>query len=268
MAMVYDNLKGSFKDGKPTDEPKNQSGMMSKELSALTSAGPEGHSLAYITPEEEKLLQKATGKETITTAYGIPTYETEMTLEEMEAKLTRDKIDELLSQAINTAQADTESRKNITGDTPQQTDEKLTEATENQINSLYSELIKNEYERISKIQSDRMFYGVGDKIKSGVDKTKGFFTKPKEGESSMEKFASGEATMDDKYSLYPAMNIMGYEVPGPRALLQEHIVKPLMNYLSKNKEEFNPNKDYDLNKFLLKKQQEMQSTEDYIPPQP
>ena len=123
MAMVYDNLKGSFKEGKPTDEPTNQSGLMSKELSALSGAGPEGHSLAYITPEEEKLLAKATGKETITTAYGIPTYETEMTVEEMEAKLTRDKIDELLSQAISTAQADTESRKNITGDTPQQTDE-------------------------------------------------------------------------------------------------------------------------------------------------
>ena len=133
--MVYDNLKGSFKEGKATDESKNQSGLMAKELSALSNAGPEGHTLAYITPEEEKLLQKATGKETITTAYGIPTYETEMTVEEMEAKLTRDKIDELLSQAVSTATADTESRKNITGDTPQETDKKLTEATENQINN-------------------------------------------------------------------------------------------------------------------------------------
>jgi len=172
MAMVYDNLKGSFKEGKPTDEPTNQSGLMSKELSALSGAGPEGHSLAYITPEEEKLLAKATGKETITTAYGIPTYETEMTVEEMEAKLTRDKIDELLSQAISTAQADTESRKNITGDTPQETDKKLTEATENQINNLYAELLKNEYDRVSKIQSDRMFMGAGDLIKSGVNKVK------------------------------------------------------------------------------------------------
>ena len=89
--MVYDNLKGSFKEGKATDESKNQSGLMAKELSALSSAGPEGHTLAYITPEEEKLLQKATGKETITTAYGIPTYETEMTVEEQikPADLTR-----------------------------------------------------------------------------------------------------------------------------------------------------------------------------------
>jgi len=179
MAMVYDNLKGSFKEGKATDESKNQSGLMAKELSALSSAGPEGHTLAYITPEEEKLLQKATGKETITTAYGIPTYETEMTVEEMEAKLTRNKIDELLNQAISTAQADTESRKHITGDTPQQIDEKLTEATENQINSLYTDLLKNEYDRISKIQSDRMFYGLGDKIKSGVDKVKSLMSPTK-----------------------------------------------------------------------------------------
>ena len=60
MAMVYDNLKGSFKEGKATDESKNQSGLMAKELSALSSAGPKGHTLAYITPEEEKILQKAT----------------------------------------------------------------------------------------------------------------------------------------------------------------------------------------------------------------
>jgi len=192
MAMVYDNVKGSFKDGQQKKE-KNNSGMMSKELSSLSNAGPTNHSLAYITPEEEKLLAKATGKETITTAYGIPTYESEMTAEEMESKL---------------------------------------------------------------------------KNKQLPSKEKSFFNRPEEGESSMEKIASGTATMDDKYSLFPAMNIMGYEIPGPRALLQEHIVKPLMNYLSKNKEEFNPTKDYHLNKFLLKKQQEMQSTEDYIPPQP
>ena len=39
MAMVYDNLKGSFKEGKATDESKNQSGLMAKELSALSNAG-------------------------------------------------------------------------------------------------------------------------------------------------------------------------------------------------------------------------------------
>lgn len=200
MAMVYDNLKGSFKEGKPTDEPKNNSGMMSRQLNTLSNAGPEGHSLAYITPEEEKLLKKATGKETITTAYGIPTYETEMTVEEMEAKLTRDKIDELLSQAISTAQADTESRKNITGDTPQQRDEKLTQATENQINSLYADLLKNEYNRISKIQSDRMFYGLGDKIKSGVNKVKSLMNNTNKKES-VDKPMTPQFDMNKDYNL-------------------------------------------------------------------
>ena len=28
MALVYDKLKGSFKEGKPTDEQTNQSGIM------------------------------------------------------------------------------------------------------------------------------------------------------------------------------------------------------------------------------------------------
>ena len=198
--MVYDNLKGSFKEGKATSESKNQSGLMTKELSALSNAGPEGHTLAYITPEEEKLLQKATGKETITTAYGIPTYETEMTVEEMEAKLTRDKIDELLSQAVSTATADTESRKNITGDTPQETDKKLTEATENQINNLYVELLKNEYDRISKIQSDRMFYGLGDKIKSGVDKVKSLMS-PNKKESQKNVTPDSNVTLTKDYNL-------------------------------------------------------------------
>ena len=198
--MVYDNLKGSFKEGKATDESKNQSGLMAKELSALSSAGPEGHTLAYITPEEEKLLQKATGKETITTAYGIPTYETDMTVEEMEAKLTRDTLDRLLSQAVSTATADTESRKNITGDTPQETDKKLTEATENQINNLYAELLKNEYDRVSKIQSDRMFMGAGDLIKSGVDKVKSLMS-PNKKESQKNVTPDSNVTLTKDYNL-------------------------------------------------------------------
>ena len=198
--MVYDNLKGSFKEGKATDESKNQSGLMAKELSALSNAGPEGHTLAYITPEEEKLLQKATGKETITTAYGIPTYETDMTVEEMEAKLTRDTLDRLLSQAVSTATADTESRKNITGDTPQETDKKLTEATENQINNLYAELLKNEYDRVSKIQSDRMFMGAGDLIKSGVNKVKSLMS-PNKKESQKNVTLDSNVTLTKDYNL-------------------------------------------------------------------
>jgi hypothetical protein len=46
--------------------------------------------------------------------------------------------------------------------------------------------------------------------------------------SIQEKFASGTATMDDKYSLYPPMEIMGKEVPGVRALIMEYLIKPLM----------------------------------------
>ena len=101
MALVYDNLKGMFKEGKSTSEPKNQSGIMTKQLDALSGTGPEGHSLAYITPEEEKLLQKATGKETMTTAYGIPTYETDLTFEQMEENLKKAGMydyDELINQ--------------------------------------------------------------------------------------------------------------------------------------------------------------------------
>jgi hypothetical protein len=200
MAMVYDNVKGSFKDGQQKKE-KNNSGMMSKELSSLSNAGPTNHSLAYITPEEEKLLAKATGKETITTAYGIPTYESEMTVEEMESKLTRDKIDELLNQAVSTAQADTESRKDIIADTPQQRDEKLTEATENQINSLYADLLKNEYKRIKKINSDRMFYGIGDKIKSGVNKVKSLMGNPETKKEPVDKPMTPQFDMNKDYNL-------------------------------------------------------------------
>jgi len=99
MAMVYDNVKGSFKDGQQKKE-KNNSGMMSKELSSLSNAGPTNHSLAYITPEEEKLLAKATGKETITTAYGIPTYESEMTVKEMESKIINNRLGETKKEPV------------------------------------------------------------------------------------------------------------------------------------------------------------------------
>ena len=236
--MVYDNLKGSFKEGKPTDNPTNQSGMMSKELSALTGAGPEGHSLAYITPEEEKLLAKATGKETITTAYGIPTYETDMTVEEMEAKLTRDTLDKLLSQAVSTAQADTESRKNITGDTPQKTDEKLTEATENQINSLYADLLKNEYDRISKIGGLR-----SESFKKSLLK-------------NVEDFKTGWKDSSEK---------MKSLITNPFGLMSSTNKKePQQNVTP----EFNPNKDYNLNQFIAEQNELMKSKEDYYPPQP
>jgi hypothetical protein len=227
MAMVYDNLKGSFKDGKPTDEPKNQSGMMSKELSALTSAGPEGHSLAYITPEEEKLLQKATGKETITTAYGIPTYETEMTLEEMEAKITKDRLEEIKNEAFTSAENQNRSSISKAGQegilSPQETDEALTTSKEDDINFIYRLLIEDELARYKSVNDMRLDVKAVDLIKRGVNKAKSLMGGTETKKESMEK---------------------------PMTL------------------EFNPNKDYHLNKFLEEQQQLMQSTEDYIPPQP
>ena len=270
MALVYDKLKGSFKEGKPTDEQINQSGIMAKELSSLSGAGPEGHTLAYITPEEEKLLKKATGKETITTAYGIPTYETDLTAKQMEENLKKAGMydyDELINQAMKLAN-EIERKDKSSEMTVQEYDDKLTQVNEDAINSLYHVLLRKRHDRLKEIEDANIIKQTGKLIGKGTEKVKSFFTKPEEGESSMEKIVSGTATMDDKYSLYPAMNIMGYEVPGPRALVQEHLVKPLMNYLSKNKEEFNPNKDYHLNKFLIEKQEEMKSKEPYFPPQP
>ena len=276
MALVYDKLKGSFKEGKPTDEQINQSGIMAKELSSLSGAGPEGHTLAYITPEEEKLLKKATGKETITTAYGIPTYETDLTAEQMEENLRKAGMydyDNLINQAMDLAKENknnTDLQKLFDDGkiTIQEYDDKLTQRSEDAINLHYADLLRKRHDRLQEIEDANIIKQTGKLIGKGTEKVKSFFTKPEEGESSMEKIVSGTATMDDKYSLYPAMNIMGYEVPGPRALVQEHLVKPLMNYLSKNKEEFNPNKDYHLNKFLIEKQEEMKSKEPYFPPQP
>ena len=176
MAMVYDNLKGSFKEGKATDESKNQSGLMAKELSALSNAGPEGHTLAYITPEEEKLLQKATGKETITTAYGIPTYETDMTLEEMEAKLSKDRVNEIYNEAIEAGKSQNRSNISKAGQegilSPQETDEALTKSTEDDINIIYKMLIEDEYARMKDIRSDMLDAKAVNLFKKGVNKVK------------------------------------------------------------------------------------------------
>ena len=195
MAMVYDNLKGSFKEGKPTDEPTNQSGLMSKELSALSGAGPEGHSLAYITPEEEKLLAKATGKETITTAYGIPTYETEMTFEEMEAKLTKDKIDEIRNQAFKMAENQNRNAISNSDLPPKEMDEALTQSKEDDINIIYDMLIRDEYDRISKIGGLRSIE-TKNLIDKGVNKVKSFFTKPEN-----KKEPQQDVTLEKDYHL-------------------------------------------------------------------
>ena len=230
MALVYDKLKGSFKEGKQTDEQTNQSGIMAKELSSLSGAGPKGHTLAYVTPEEEKLLRKATGKESIMTAYGIPTYQTDLTAEQMEENLIkgnypeemRENIDEIKKKAMNLAKEQNRESISTAGKegilSPQETDEKLTESLEDDYNIIYKMLLAEEYEKLN--EQTKMFYGAGDLIKRGVDKAKSLMRSDKK--------EVGELS----------------------------------------KEEFNPDRDYHLNKFLEEQQQLMQSKEPYFPPQP
>jgi len=204
MAMVYDNLKGAFKEGKPTDEPKNNSGMMSRQLNTLSNAGPEGHSLAYITPEEEKLLKKATGKETITTAYGIPTYETEMTLEEMEAKLSKDKINEIYNEAIQTGKSQNRSSISKAGQegilSPQETDEALTKSTEDDINIIYKMLIEDELARYDTINNMRLDVKAANLIKRGVNKVKSLMGNTNKKES-VDKPVTPQFDMNKDYNL-------------------------------------------------------------------
>ncbi len=204
MAMVYDNLKGSFKEGKATDESKNQSGLMAKELSALSNAGPEGHTLAYITPEEEKLLQKATGKETITTAYGIPTYETDMTLEEMEAKLSKDRVNEIYNEAIEAGKSQNRSNISKAGQegilSPQETDEALTKSTEDDINIIYKMLIEDEYARMKDIRSDMLDAKAVNLFKKGVNKVKSLMS-PNKKESQKNVTPDSNVTLTKDYNL-------------------------------------------------------------------
>lgn len=202
--MVYDNLKGSFKEGKATDESKNQSGLMAKELSALSNAGPEGHTLAYITPEEEKLLQKATGKETITTAYGIPTYETDMTLEEMEAKLSKDRVNEIYNEAIEAGKSQNRSNISKAGQegilSPQETDEALTKSTEDDINIIYKMLIEDEYARMKDIRSDMLDAKAVNLFKKGVNKVKSLMS-PNKKESQKNVTPDSNVTLTKDYNL-------------------------------------------------------------------
>ena len=204
MAMVYDNLKGSFKEGKATDESKNQSGLMAKELSALSNAGPEGHTLAYITPEEEKLLQKATGKETITTAYGIPTYETDMTLEEMEAKLSKDRVNEIYNEAIEAGKSQNRSNISKAGQegilSPQETDEALTKSTEDDINIIYKMLIEDEYARMKDIRIDMLDAKAVNLFKKGVNKVKSLMS-PNKKESQKNVTPDSNVTLTKDYNL-------------------------------------------------------------------
>ena len=237
MALVYDNLKGMFKEGTSTSEQKNQSGIMTKQLDALSGTGPEGHTLAYITPEEEKLLQKATGKEAIVTAHGIPTYQTDLTMEEMEKNLEKDselgeeKIKEIKNKALELAKK--QNRSNISKAhqegvlSAQELDEKLTQSTQDSYNIIYNMLLRDEYDRIKKVKEENIFLKAGSLIDRGVKKIKRtvepFFEKP-----------TGQTE-------------------GPT---------------TSGVTEFNPNKDYHLIDYLKEKQMEMQSKEPYFPPQP
>lgn len=235
MALVYDNLKGMFKEDAMSSTPKgqkNRRGIMTKELSSLSDAGPEGHTLAYITPEEEKLLAKATGKETIMTAYGVPTYETDLTAEQMEENLKKADMydeDELLKQAQDLASknkdnSDLDTLHSEGKITKQEWDDKITQRSTDAINEYFNVLLKQRYNRLQEIEGMDIVKQtgklIGPVITKSVEKIKSFFNKPKK--------------VEDEVS----------------------------------REEFNPNKDYHLIKYLKEKQLEMQSKEPYFPPQP
>ena len=204
MAMVYDNVKGSFKDGQQKKE-KNNSGMMSKELSSLSNAGPANHSLAYITPEEEKLLAKATGKETITTAYGIPTYESEMTLEQMETKITSDRLKEIKNEALTSAE--NQNRDSISKAgleeilSPQETDEALTKSKEDDMNFIYQLLVEDELAQYDSVNNRRLDVKAANLIKRGVNKVKSLMGNPETKKEPVDKPMTPQFDMNKDYNL-------------------------------------------------------------------
>jgi len=204
MAMVYDNVKGSFKDGQQKKE-KNNSGMMSKELSSLSNAGPTNHSLAYITPEEEKLLAKATGKETITTAYGIPTYESEMTLEQMETKITSDRLKEIKNEALTSAE--NQNRDSISKAgleeilSPQETDEALTKSKEDDMNFIYQLLVEDELAQYDSVNNRRLDVKAANLIKRGVNKVKSLMGNPETKKEPVDKPMTPQFDMNKDYNL-------------------------------------------------------------------
>ena len=202
--MVYDNVKGSFKDGQQKKE-KNNSGMMSKELSSLSNAGPTNHSLAYITPEEEKLLAKATGKETITTAYGIPTYESEMTLEQMETKITSDRLEEIRNEAFTSAENQNRNSISKAGQegilSPQETDEALTQSKEDDVNFIYQMLVEDELAKYDSINNMRLDVKAANLIKRGVNKAKSLMGNPETKKEPVDKPMTPQFDMNKDYNL-------------------------------------------------------------------
>ena len=165
------------------------------------------------------------------TAYGIPTYQTDLTAEQMEENLIkgnypeemRENIDEIKKKAMHLAKEQNRESISTAGKegilSPQETNEQLTESLEDSYNIIYKMLLAEEYEKLN--EQTKMFYGAGDLIKRGVDKVKSLMSSDKK------------------------------EVTGP----EPKNIEPLT-------------KDYHLNKFLEEQQQLMQSKEPYFPPQP
>ena len=232
--MVYDNLKGSFKEGKATDESKNQSGLMAKELSALSSAGPEGHTLAYITPEEEKLLQKATGKETITTAYGIPTYE---------SKLSAKKMIENLKNLGNNIEHFTEHGWQSAEDVKR-----------NFYITKTDEIISKINERVGNLDLSP---------EKGAEITNVITDERRKDAPNYELLDHWYNRLIDKKLDTSAMS----SSPKVKSLMEKSTGQT-KGPTTSGVTEFNLNKDYHLNKFLMEQNQLMKSKEDYYPPLP
>ena len=234
MALVYDNLKGMFKEGKSTSEPKNQSGIMTKQLDALSGTGPEGHSLAYITPEEEKLLQKATGKETITTAYGIPTYKSKLTVNKM-----------------------IENLKNLGGKVEHFTEHGW-ESPEDVKRNFYitktDKIISKLNERVSDLSLSP---------EKGAEITNIVTEERRKDEPNYELLDHWYNKIIDEKLDTSAMS----SSPLVKSLMNKPTGQ-IEGSTASGVTGFNPNKDYHLMKYLKEKQLEMQSKEPYFPPQP
>ena len=77
---MFDQNQGSFQDtGSQRSPVKKNTGLMRKEMSKLDEVAPRGHTLAYITPEEAKILNRGGGGvdqegNQMMGPYGVPMY--------------------------------------------------------------------------------------------------------------------------------------------------------------------------------------------------
>lgn len=80
MALLFDQNQGSFQDtGSQRSPVKKNTGIMRKEMSKLDEVAPRGHTLAYITPEEARILNRGGGGvdqegNQMMGPYGVPMY--------------------------------------------------------------------------------------------------------------------------------------------------------------------------------------------------